>query len=250
MIIIPAIDVLDTKVVRLTEGDFNQKTDYNIGIEAMIETYQSHDIDFIHIIDLNGSKGETINQAILADIIQKTKIKIQYGGGIRNIDQVLQLLSWGVSRVIVGTQAIVEPDFTQKLAEALQAKNLPLSSIVLAIDVLDEIIKYNGWQDAAKISLYDFIEQNRALGFEHFLCTDISKDGKLQGPATDLYQKLMQKYPGIQLIASGGVAKFDDIIELQAIQPESVVVGKAIYENHIKIEDIEAWNREQKALNN
>lgn len=242
MYIIPAIDILDGKVVRLSEGDYNQKTVYNISISEMIEKYRSHGTDMIHIIDLNGAKGDFSNQKLLFDLIKKTDMKIQYGGGIRSIEQVKNLLDSGIYRVIVGTQAITQPNFLDDLRKDLSQQQDYANRIVIAIDVLDEVIKYNGWLESSPIKLYDYIDKCLRLGFFRFLCTDISKDGKLGGTAVDLYEKLMNYAPIIKLIASGGIASMEDIKQLDALKISSCVVGKAIYEDKISIEEIKEWN--------
>ena len=242
MYIIPAIDILDGKVVRLREGDYNQKTEYDVSIEEMIERYHSNGTDFIHIIDLNGAKGDFTNQKALFDIVNKTEMRVQYGGGIRTIDQVNHLLDSGIHRVIVGTQAISNPDFLPELSKAFAKKDDYANRIVIAIDVLDEVIKYSGWMESSPIKLMDYVDKCLGLGFFRFLCTDISKDGKLEGAAIDLYKKLLDHSPMIKLIASGGVSAMEDVYELAKYPIRSVVVGKAIYENRISIEEIKEWN--------
>jgi len=242
MYIIPAIDILDGKVVRLVEGDYNQKTEYDVSIADMIETYRSNGTEFIHIIDLNGAKGDFSNQKQLFDIIKKTDMRVQYGGGIRTIEQVTNLLDAGIQRVIVGTQAITNPDFLAELSKEVGKKYDYANRIVIAIDVLDEVIKYSGWMESSPIKLMDYIDKCLQLGFFRFLCTDINKDGKLGGAAVDLYRKLLNHSPFIKLIASGGISSMQDIEELAKYDIRSVVVGKAIYENRISIEEIKEWN--------
>jgi phosphoribosylformimino-5-aminoimidazole carboxamide ribotide isomerase len=245
MYIIPAIDILDGKVVRLREGDYNQKTVYDVSIAEMIETYRSNGTEFIHIIDLNGAKGDFSNQATLFEIIRKTDMKVQYGGGIRTIKQVTDLLDAGIQRVIVGTQAITNPDFLQELSTEVGKKYDYANRIVIAIDVLDEVIKYSGWMESSPIKLMDYVDKCLQLGFFRFLCTDINKDGKLGGAAIDLYRKLLDHSPFIKLIASGGISSMQDIEELAALDIRSVVVGKAIYENRVSIDEIKEWNLRQ-----
>jgi phosphoribosylformimino-5-aminoimidazole carboxamide ribotide isomerase len=242
MYIIPAIDILDGKVVRLVEGDYNQKTEYDVSIAEMIETYRSNGTEFIHIIDLNGAKGDFSNQKQLFDIISKTDMRVQYGGGIRTIEQVTNLLDAGIHRVIVGTQAITNPNFLEELSKEVGKKYDYANRIVVAIDVLDEVIKYSGWMESSPIKLMDYIDKCLQLGFFRFLCTDINKDGKLGGAAVELYQKLLSHSPFIKLIASGGISSMKDIEELAQYDIRSVVVGKAIYENRITIEEIKQWN--------
>ncbi|WDF53399.1 1-(5-phosphoribosyl)-5-[(5-phosphoribosylamino)methylideneamino]imidazole-4-carboxamide isomerase [Mucilaginibacter sp. KACC 22063] len=242
MYIIPAIDILNKKVVRLREGDYEQVTQYDVTLEEMIERYQSNGTNFIHIIDLNGAKGDFSNQDYLFSIIKKTDMKVQYGGGVRSIEKVKELLNAGIERVIVGTQAITNPSFLEELSKSLCGKEKCSDQVVVAIDVLDEVIKYSGWMESSPIKLMDYVDRCLQLGFFRFLCTDIGKDGKLGGAGIQLYEKLLDHSPFIKLIASGGVSSMKDIEQLSKIKVESVVVGKAIYENRISIEEIKDWN--------
>ena len=242
MYIIPAIDILDKKVVRLREGDYSQKTEYNVTLEEMIDRYQSNGTNLIHIIDLNGAKGDFSNQQYLFDVIRKTDMKVQYGGGIRSIEKVKELIDAGIQRVIVGTQAITNPTFLPDLSKALCGRDNCSDQIVVAIDVLDEVIKYSGWMESSPIKLMDYVDRCLSLGFFRFLCTDIGKDGKLGGAGIELYSKLLDHSPFIKLIASGGVSSIEDVEALNKIKVESVVVGKAIYEERITIEEIKNWN--------
>lgn len=242
MYIIPAVDVLDQKIVRLVEGDYNQVTRYQVSLEEQIETYQSNGTEFVHIIDLNGAKGDFSNQKYLFDIIKKTDMKVQYGGGVRSIDKVKELLDAGIHRVIVGTQAITNPNFLEELSKEVCNKTKCSDQVVVAIDVLDEVIKYSGWMESSPIKLMDYVDKCLQLGFFRFLCTDINKDGKLGGAGVDLYKKLLNHSPFIKLIASGGISSMADIEELNEYKIESCVVGKAIYENRISIEEIKNWN--------
>ncbi|SDD45049.1 1-(5-phosphoribosyl)-5-[(5-phosphoribosylamino)methylideneamino] imidazole-4-carboxamide isomerase [Mucilaginibacter pineti] len=244
MYIIPAIDILNKKVVRLREGDYQQVTEYEVTLEEMIERYQSNGTNFIHIIDLNGAKNDFTNQQYLFDVIRKTDMKVQYGGGIRSIDKVKELIDSGVHRVIVGTQALTNPEFLPELGKSICGRDKCSDQVVIAIDVLDEVIKYSGWMESSPIKLMDYVDKCLALGFFRFLCTDINKDGKLGGAGIELYEKLLDHSPFIKLIASGGVSSMDDVEKLSHLKVESVVVGKAIYENRISIEDVKNWNLE------
>ena len=244
MYIIPAIDILNKKVVRLREGDYQQVTEYDVTLEEMIERYQSYGTNLIHIIDLNGAKNDFSNQQYLFDTIKKTDMLVQYGGGVRSIDKVKELIDAGVHRVIVGTQAITNPMFLHDLSKEICGRDKCSDQVVIAIDVLDEVIKYSGWMESSPIKLMDYVDKCLALGFFRFLCTDINKDGKLGGAGVDLYRKLLDHSPFIKLIASGGVSSMHDIEQLNQIKVESCVVGKAIYEGHISIEDVKNWNLE------
>ncbi len=242
MYIIPAIDVLDQKVVRLREGNYQDVTTYPVTLEEMIGRLQANGTEMIHIIDLNGAKGDFSNQPYLFDILQKTDVKVQYGGGVRSIEMVRKLLDEGVFRVIVGTQAITNPEFLDELSELNCGKDKCSDQVVIAIDVLDEVIKYSGWLESSPLKLIDYIDRCLSLGFFRFLCTDINKDGKLGGAGVDLYKKLLDHSPIIRLIASGGISSMEDIEELNKIKVEACVVGKAIYEERISIGEIQAWN--------
>ncbi|MGZ4001120.1 MAG: 1-(5-phosphoribosyl)-5-[(5-phosphoribosylamino)methylideneamino]imidazole-4-carboxamide isomerase, partial [Mucilaginibacter sp.] len=234
--------ILNKKVVRLREGDYQQVTEYEVTLEEMIEQYQSYGTDMIHVIDLNGARNDFSNQEYLFDVIRKTDMKVQYGGGIRSIDKVKELIDAGVYRVIVGTQAITNPNFLPSLAQEICGRDKCSDQVIVAIDVLDEVIKYSGWMESSPIKLRDYVDKCLQLGFFRFLCTDINKDGKLGGAGVELYQKLLDHSPFIKLIASGGVSSMKDIIQLSKIKIESCVVGKAIYEGHISIEEIQNWN--------
>jgi len=242
MYIIPAIDVLDKKVVRLREGNYNEATVYEVSLEEMIEKYQSNGTEFVHIIDLNGAKGDFSNQSYLFDIVRSTDMKVQYGGGVRSIEKVKELVDAGIHRVVVGTQAITNPTFLDELSKLNHGKDKYAEQVVIAIDVLDEVIKYSGWMESSPVKLLDYIDRCLSLGFFRFLCTDINKDGKLGGAGVELYKKLLEYSPIIKLIASGGISSMDDIHALDAIRVEACVVGKAIYENRITIEQIKEWN--------
>ena len=242
MYIIPAIDILNGKVVRLREGDYDQITSYDVTLEEMIDKYQSNGTEIIHIIDLNGAKGDFSNQKFLFDMIKKTDIKVQYGGGVRSIEKVKELIDSGIHRVIVGTQALTNNNFLAELSLEICGKEKCQDQVVVAIDVLDEVIKYSGWMESSPIKLMDYVDKCLNLGFFRFLCTDIDKDGKLGGAGVNIYKKLLEHSPFIKLIASGGVSSMKDIDDLQKIKVESCVVGKAIYEGKISIEEVKDWN--------
>ncbi|SKB81315.1 1-(5-phosphoribosyl)-5-[(5-phosphoribosylamino)methylideneamino] imidazole-4-carboxamide isomerase [Sphingobacterium nematocida] len=243
MYIIPAIDVLDKKVVRLREGSYEDVTTYDISLEDQMKKYHANGTEMVHIIDLNGAKGDFSNQEYLFDIVRRTDMKVQYGGGVRSIEKVKELIDAGVYRVIVGTQAITNPTFLEDLAQLNEGRVKYANHIVIAIDVLDEVIKYSGWLESSPIKLMEYIDRCLALGFFRFLCTDISKDGKLGGAGIDLYKKLLDHSPIIKLIGSGGISSMKDIENLNELgRLESCVVGKAIYENKISIDEIKDWN--------
>lgn len=242
MRIIPAIDILNGKVVRLREGNYNEVTFYDVTVEELLEQYNSNGTDFVHIVDLNGAKGDFSNQKFLVDAIKKSNLKVQYGGGVRSIDKVKELLELGFHRIVVGTQAITDPRFLEELSTEICGKNKCSDQMVIAIDVLDEVIKYSGWMESSPVKLMDYVDRCTALGYFRFLCTDINKDGKLGGAGISLYKKLKEHAPFIKLIASGGITSAKDLETLEEVKVEACVVGKAIYEGKISIEEIKDWN--------
>ncbi len=208
----------------------------------MIEQFDSQGTDYVHIIDLNGAKGDFSNQNTLVKILRKSNLKIQYGGGIRSLEKIKEMIDLGFHRLIIGTQAIKDPDFLSKLGKEFCRKDSCSDKLIIAIDVLDEVIKYSGWMESSSIKLLDYVDRCSSLGFFRFLCTDIKKDGKMGGSGIGLYKKLINHYPFIKLIASGGISTLEDLHELANIKVEAAVVGKAIYEKKLSIEDIKDWN--------
>lgn len=243
MNIIPAIDILDRKIVRLRQGDYNQATVYNTSLEEMIQQFDSNGTNFVHIIDLNGAKGDDSNQAYIVNAIRNSDLHVQYGGGVRSIDKVKELIDLGFRRVIVGTQALTDPPFLENLSKEICGKDQCSDAVVIAIDVLDEVIKYSGWMESSPHKLLEYIGRCTSLGYFRFLCTDIGRDGKLEGASNDLYSKILDQYPFIRLIGSGGISSMEDIRRLnEVVKLESVVVGKALYEGKISTEEVKDWN--------
>ncbi len=242
MNIIPAIDILNGKVVRLRGGDYDQATVYDVSVTDMLDIFSSKGTDFVQIIDLNGAKGDFSNQDYVMKAIKRDDIKVQYGGGIRSIDKVKELIDLGFHRIIVGTMALTNPGFLEELSAEICGKDKCSDQVVIAIDVLDEIIKYSGWMESSPIKLRDYIDKCTSLGYFRFLCTDIEKDGRMAGSGLALYKKLVEHSPFIKLIASGGISSMDEIKDLQQAKVESVVVGKAIYEGRISVDEVKEWN--------
>jgi phosphoribosylformimino-5-aminoimidazole carboxamide ribotide isomerase len=238
MKLLPAIDLLNGKVVRLSRGDYNSESTYSVSAEEMTEAYRNAGIQLIHIVDLNGARGESVNTALISRLVKESDIRIQIGGGIRTVDKAAELLNAGAERIIAGTAAVREPDFLPRLAEIASPDR-----VVIGADVLNGRLRVNGWQEESPLELSTYMERCLELGFSRFLCTDISKDGLLKGPSTELYRQMLAQYPGIQLIASGGISCRADLEELENAGLAEAVTGKAIYEGLISIEEISAWNR-------
>lgn len=242
MYIIPAIDLLDKKVVRLTGGRYDAVTEYDVNLEDILSQLNSNGTDFVQIIDLNGAKGDFSQQSYLFDILHKSPLKIQYGGGVRSIDKVKELIDAGFHRVVIGTKAITDEGFLKELSKEICGKNSCSDQVVIAVDTLNGELMHSGWEQASDIKPIDFIDKCVGLGYFRFLCTDIGNDGKLNGSNVELYKSFKSKFPFIKLIAQGGITTIEDVQSLQSANLESVVIGKAIYENKINIEEVKNWN--------
>jgi phosphoribosylformimino-5-aminoimidazole carboxamide ribotide isomerase len=234
MLIIPAIDVYDKKTVRLTRGDFNQVTYYPLSPLEQARQYADFGFTRIHIVDLLGSaKGEVTILQILKSIKDETRLEIEFGGGIRNAETIQSLLSAGIDRIIIGSLAVKN----KLLFESILKSYNPLSFIISA-DVNNRKIAVHGWTETTSVSLNEHIDYCSSLGINQFLCTDISKDGTLQGTNAQLYSEIMKDYPSISLIASGGIKDIKDIKTLMKMNIYGTVVGKAIYENTIDLKEL------------
>lgn len=234
MLIIPAIDIYDNSIVRLSKGNFDNITYYKNTPIQQAKLYDSLGFKLIHIVDLLGSKtGKITALESIEKIKNETKLKIEFGGGIRDVKTISELFEAGIDYGIIGSLSI-----KNKSEFELILKKHPPEKIIISIDAMNEIIKISGWTEDTSISIYDHIEYCSNLGVKKFLCTDISKDGMLVGTNIDLYKKIMDKYPEIHLIASGGVKDLEDVKELRKINPYAVVVGKAIYEEKIDLKEL------------
>lgn len=234
MLIIPAIDILDGKVVRLLKGDFNAATVYNHSPIDQAKVYEEHNFSWIHIVDLSGSKdGKSSTKKIIEEIKQTTNLKIEFGGGIRSRKNVKELLAIGIDRVILGSLPITNRNEFEFIANEYEKEKL-----VIATDVLNESVLIKGWKEDSKINLFDHLTYCISLGLDYFLITDVNLDGMLTGPNLDLYARLKHKFPEVKIIASGGVSCYDDLIRLKDADLYAAVVGKAIYEGKINLEEL------------
>ncbi len=234
MIVIPAIDILQNKIVRLRKGDFNQIEFYPNSPLEQAKLYETAGFEWLHLVDLNGSKTGIISVSeIILEIKSKTKIKIEFGGGIRSYDNAATLLTLGVDKIIVGSLSIQNKNEFEKIID-----NIGAGKIIVAADVKNEMIAVKGWTENTVVSIYEHIEYCKKLGINTFLCTDISTDGMLTGTNLDLYEKLLKSFLGINLIASGGVKDINDVKALNDLDVYGVVIGKAIYENKIEIKEL------------
>ncbi len=234
MLIIPAIDIYDNSIVRLKKGDFDNITYYKNSPLQQAIIFESFGFKIIHIVDLLGSKcGKLTSLNSLKKIKAQTNLKIEFGGGIRDVKTVSKLFDLGIEYAIIGSLSI-----KNKSEFELILQKYPPDKIIVSIDAMDEVLKISGWTEQTSISIYEHIEYCSKLGIKKFLCTDISKDGMLAGTNIDLYGKIIKNYPQIQLIASGGIKDLEDIKMLEKINPYAVVVGKAIYEEKIDVEEL------------
>lgn len=238
MTIIPAIDIINGKCVRLTKGDYNKQNIYNNNPVDVAKSFSDAGLQRLHIVDLDGAKAGTIqNLKVLEAIASETDLVIDFGGGIKNIDDVNTVFNAGASIVTLGSIAV-------KKTEIIEEWIMEFSSdkILIGADVLDENVKISGWLEDGGITIFDFIGKMLALGAKNIFCTDISKDGMMQGPSFDLYKKIIKEFPDINFIASGGVNSIDDIMQLKDIGCCGVIIGKAFYEGKISLRDLSTVN--------
>ncbi len=237
MQIIPAIDIIDGKCVRLTEGDYLQKTEYSASPLEMAKIYEDNGISRLHLVDLDGARsGKVINWKVAEQISSHTNLVVDFGGGVKTRKEVERIIDMGIAYVTVGSVAAKQPDIFKEWID-----NFGPSRFMLGADVKDEMIMVNGWFEASSIRLLPFIASYMEMGIRNVFCTDISKDGRLEGPSTALYTKIKLQFPDLFLIASGGVAKMDDLFDLSAAGCDAAIVGKAIYENRISIEALKTF---------
>ena len=235
--IIPAIDIINGQCVRLTQGDYAQKKVYDKDPVEMAQKYQDEGFQRLHVVDLDGAKsGAPKHLALVEQMAAKTSLTIDYGGGIKTAEQVQAVLDAGAAMANIGSLAVKQPAIFKSWLEKFGA-----DKILLASDVKGEKIAINAWQDESEVSIYDFVADFIPNGLSQFFCTDVSKDGLLQGVALDLYQNLRQRFPEMTIIASGGVASMQDIEVLDQAGINGVIVGKAIYENRISLEELKAY---------
>ena len=239
MQLIPAIDIIEGKCVRLSKGDFTQMKVYNERPLEVALQFQDAGLQRLHLVDLDGAKsGKVKNWKVLETIAGKTNLQIDFGGGIKTIKDVEIIFNSGALMATVGSLAVKdEPLLSQWLAFFGKDKFL------IGADVKDEKIAIAGWQETSDVWIYDFIHRYMEKGVQQFFCTDVSKDGQLEGPSIDLYKNLFEKFPSLRLIASGGVSNLKDLDALQQAGCSGVIIGKAIYEGRITLKQLSAYMR-------
>ncbi|HEY5393749.1 MAG TPA: 1-(5-phosphoribosyl)-5-[(5-phosphoribosylamino)methylideneamino] imidazole-4-carboxamide isomerase [Hanamia sp.] len=235
MEIIPAIDIIDGKCVRLTKGDFAKKVIYNDDPLVVAKSFEDAGISRLHIVDLDGANWQSLkNLKTLETISKNTTLTIDFGGGIKSTKDVESVLNAGAVMVSVGSVTVKDPElFGQWITDFGADKFLP------GADVLFKKIQIHGWKVDTRIDVFDFISGMISKGIKRVFCTDISKDGMMGGPSVDLYKEIILKFPALHFIASGGISCFDDLLVLEEIGCAGAIVGKAIYEEKITLKQIE-----------
>ena len=232
--LIPAIDIIDGQCVRLTKGDYDQKTVYRDSPAEVAKEFEQIGFKRLHVVDLDGAKSKHIvNDQVLQDITTETNLTVDFGGGIKTDEDIEKAFAAGASMVTVGSIAVTNPELFIGWLSTYGPERM-----ILGADVRHGKISINGWKEDSEEDLLPFLKKYIDAGVRNVLCTEISKDGTLSGPAIDLYQKMMAEYPQLHLIASGGVSSIDDIKALDAAGIPAVVFGKAIYEGRIDLNQL------------
>ena len=229
MVIYPAIDIYEGKAVRLFKGDYAQMTVYNNDPVVPAADFTAKGAQWIHMVDLEGAKnGTTPNLETICRVKQTTGLKCQVGGGIRNMETVRRYLDAGLDRVILGTAAVTDPDFAKQAVDAYGER------IAIGVDIKDGFVAVKGWTEKSELEAFAFCRSMEGIGIKTLICTDISKDGAMQGPNDALYQQLSRQL-GMQIIASGGVSAIEDVKRLAALNIHGAIIGKAYYTGAIEL---------------
>ena len=237
MRIIPAIDILDGKCVRLTNGDYSSKKIYNENPIEVAKEFEAAGLQYLHLVDLDGAKAKHIvNYKVLEQITSKTTLKIDFGGGLKSDEDLHIAFNSGAKQITGGSIAVKNP----KIFEGWLSKYGGIK-IMLGADCNNEKIAVNGWQEESDQEVIPFIKSYENKGIKYVICTDIAKDGMLAGPSFDLYKRILKESRDIKLIASGGVTSLDDLNVLEDLGCEGAIIGKALYEGHIRLRDLESY---------
>jgi len=237
MIIIPAIDLMNNQCVRLSQGDFNTQTVYSNDPVQTARSFEEFGFTHLHMVDLDGAKKKTpVHLEMLRAVSAATGLFIDFSGGIRNADQARQVFEKGASAVTIGSMAVHDPETTGAILHEHGTEK-----VILGADVKNEFIATAGWLEQSDKDIFSFLEFWIGKGFSKVMITDVSKDGMMQGPSVELYQKVLERFPEIRLIASGGIATMDDIYQLDALGCYGAITGKALYEGKLSVDDIEMF---------
>ncbi|CAA9201713.1 1-(5-phosphoribosyl)-5-[(5-phosphoribosylamino)methylideneamino]imidazole-4-carboxamide isomerase [Flavobacterium collinsii] len=237
MRIIPAIDIIDGKCVRLSKGDYSTKIIYNENPLEVAKTFEAHGIEYLHLVDLDGAKSsKIINYKILEQIATQTSLQIDFGGGLKSDEDLRIAFESGANQITGGSIAVKNKEIFQKWIFQYGS-----GKIILGADAKDEKIAVSGWLENSDEDLIPFIQEYQNKGIQYVICTDIAKDGMLQGPSFDLYQKILSEAYDVKLIASGGISTFDELPKLAELGCEGTIIGKAIYEGRITLKQLENY---------
>jgi phosphoribosylformimino-5-aminoimidazole carboxamide ribotide isomerase len=238
MEIIPAIDIIEGKCVRLTHGDYSKKKIYNEHPLEVAREFEDAGLRRLHLVDLDGAReGRVRNWKVLETLTGKTSLVIDFGGGIKSEADVKIVFESGAALVTVGSMAVKDEEgFTGWL------KKFSPQRFLLGADVKNEKITVSGWTEQTDIWIYDFVQRYLEKGIQQIFCTDVARDGELEGPSSELYRSIVQKFPELHFIASGGVSSIEDVEELRDIGCRGVIIGKAIYEGRIRLEELKKLN--------
>ena len=232
--IIPAIDLIDGKCVRLTQGDYLQKKSYHENPLDVALKFQDHGLKYLHLVDLDGAKQKkVVNYKILEAIASKTQLIVDFGGGVQSDEDLRIVFECGAQQVTGGSIALKNKDLFKTWFRQYGGDKM-----ILGTDVKDKKIAIHGWQETSEVWLYDLIDEYLEVGLQYTISTDVAKDGMLQGPSFDLYKETLEKFPDLKLIASGGVTTLKDVEELSEIGVDGIIIGKAIYEETIKLTEL------------
>ncbi|MCH2193036.1 1-(5-phosphoribosyl)-5-[(5-phosphoribosylamino)methylideneamino]imidazole-4-carboxamide isomerase [Kordia sp.] len=236
MRIIPAIDIIEGKCVRLSKGDYNTKKIYNENPLEVAKQFEDAGIQYLHVVDLDGAKAKHIvNYKVLEQIASKTNLNIDFGGGLKSDEDLHIAFESGAKQITGGSIAVKNPEIFTNWIQRYGSE-----CIILGADAMDEKIAISGWQEKSNEELIPFIQKYQQKGIQYVICTDIAKDGMLEGPSFDLYKKILSECDdSLKLIASGGISTFDELPKLKELGCEGVIIGKAIYENKISLKQLE-----------
>ena len=237
MRIIPAIDIIEGKCVRLTKGDYSTKIIYNEDPLEAAKMFENYGIQYLHLVDLDGARSQKIvNYKVLEEIASKTSLQIDFGGGLKSDADLKIAFESGATQITGGSIAVKDPELFETWI-----RNYGSEKIILGADVNNRKIAVSGWTEDSELELFPFVENYLQKGIQYVICTDISKDGMLEGPSFDLYRELLEQFEDIKLIASGGISKMDDLYKLKELDCEAAIIGKAIYEGRISMKDLEKF---------
>ncbi len=237
MLIVPAIDIIDGKCVRLTKGDYDTKKIYNENPIEVAKEFEANGITHLHLVDLDGAKnGSVVNWKTLETIASTTKLQVDFSGGIKTKEAAKQAFDFGAAQIAVGSLAVKNPkEFVDWIWTFGEEK------LILGADVINGKIAVSGWQETSAKDIYSYLDFYFEEGIDYVLCTDVSKDGMLQGPSFDLYNTILEEYEEIKLIASGGVSSVEDLLKLKEMGCYATIVGKAFYEGKITIAQLKSF---------